>query len=132
MTKWVTYNKFINCNFIGEYGSIFFLANRVSYGNQLINCIITGFSGYVSGVPGQTLYPLGFSFDHCCFWNPDAIGFPSPPAGSIEEDPLFDDASYNLQPNSQCVDAGTSVEFLVDLDGDPRPIGDFDIGAQEQ
>jgi hypothetical protein len=58
MQKLVSYNKFINCNFIGEYGSILFLANRVSYGNQVINCIITGFSGYVSGVPGQTLYPL--------------------------------------------------------------------------
>ncbi len=45
--------------------------------------------------------------------------------GNIGGDPLFIDpenGDYRLRANSPCIDAGTKVEVLTDLDGNPRPI----------
>ncbi len=45
--------------------------------------------------------------------------------GNIGGDPLFIDpenGNYRLLPNSPCIDAGTKVDVLTDLDGNPRPI----------
>ncbi len=45
-------------------------------------------------------------------------------------DPLSED--YHLTVDSDCIDAGTTVDWLhVDHDGDTRPRPWFDIGADE-
>jgi hypothetical protein len=44
---------------------------------------------------------------------------------NIDEDPLWIDpenGDYRLQAGSPCIDAGTRVEVLTDLDGNPRPV----------
>lgn len=45
--------------------------------------------------------------------------------GNIDEDPHFIDpenGDYRLQAGSPCIDAGTRVEVLTDLDRNPRPV----------
>ncbi len=59
-----------------------------------------------------------------------------PGAGNIEADPLFyDDDNFHLAPDSPCIDAGTPVSVVSDIDGDPRPWqpngGGWDMGADE-
>jgi phage-related tail fiber protein len=59
--------------------------------------------------------------------------------GNIEYDPLFIDATnndYNLQPGSQCIDAGDSTAIppsvTTDLNGNPRIINNcIDMGVYE-
>jgi hypothetical protein len=58
------------------------------------------------------------------------------PAGNIQADPLFEDASagnYRLTAGSPCVDAGSGVAYTdTDLDGAPRISGSrIDMGAYE-
>ncbi|MCB9768440.1 MAG: right-handed parallel beta-helix repeat-containing protein [Candidatus Omnitrophica bacterium] len=54
--------------------------------------------------------------------------------GNINSDPLFVDPNngdYRLQRGSPCIDSGTDTGLTTDLDGNPRPIGDYDMGAYE-
>ncbi|MCA9438191.1 MAG: hypothetical protein KC978_20565, partial [Candidatus Omnitrophica bacterium] len=54
--------------------------------------------------------------------------------GNINSDPLFvdpDNGDYHLQRGSPCIDSGTDTGLTTDLDGNPRPIGDYDMGAYE-
>jgi hypothetical protein len=66
-------------------------------------------------------------------YNPEASDFPTIGGlnGNIEADPLFANAMFNLQSNSPCRDRGTAVIYPLDFDGDTRPPGYIDIGAQE-
>ena len=51
--------------------------------------------------------------------------------GNIEGNPLFVDPAkgdYRLQVGSPCIDTGTKVETVIDLDGNPRPV---DLVARE-
>jgi len=67
-----------------------------------------------------------------------------PGNGNIDEDPRFvnpENADYHLLMGSPCIDTGTTVELIDDLDGNPRPKdvpgvgidgeGAFDMGAYE-
>ncbi|MCA9428078.1 MAG: hypothetical protein KC994_23570, partial [Candidatus Omnitrophica bacterium] len=54
--------------------------------------------------------------------------------GNIDADPLFVDpenGDFHLQAASPCIDAGTDTGLTTDFDGNPRPIGRFDMGAFE-
>jgi hypothetical protein len=55
--------------------------------------------------------------------------------GNISADPLFVNwaaGDYHLRAGSPAIDAGTSVGApLVDFEGDPRPVGNVDMGADE-
>ncbi len=50
-------------------------------------------------------------------------------------DPAFvdpDSGDYHIGPGSAAIDAGVDAGVLVDMDGEPRPVGDgYDIGADE-
>ncbi|MCB9768444.1 MAG: hypothetical protein H6752_09630 [Candidatus Omnitrophica bacterium] len=54
--------------------------------------------------------------------------------GNINSDPKFVDpenGDYRLQRGSPCIDSGTDTGLTTDLDGKPRPIGGYDMGAYE-
>ena len=55
--------------------------------------------------------------------------------GNLAVDPLFVDwtaGDYHLRSNSPVINAGTSEGApLFDFEGDPRPIGGVDMGADE-
>jgi len=60
----------------------------------------------------------------------------------IDEDPKWvdpDNYDYHLRIDSPCIDSGTDVDLLTDLDGHPRPVDfrnrgigrGFDMGCYE-
>ena len=54
--------------------------------------------------------------------------------GNIDADPLWVDpenGDYRLRRGSPCIDSGTAVNLTIDFDGNPRPVGQFDMGAFE-
>ncbi len=90
----------------------------------LANNILAGHSvGIVHSAPVSSTVTA----DHNLFWNGS-----DPLLGihPVLADPLLD-AAYHLTAASPARDAGTPVDLTVDFDGDPRPIGGYDIGADE-
>jgi len=88
-----------------------------------INCIVS--DGNII-FPSQPLNWVNLS--HC-----DVTGG-YPGEGNIDMDPLFVDSengNYRLQRGSPCIDSGTDTGVTMDLDGNPRPIGRYDMGAYE-
>jgi uncharacterized repeat protein (TIGR01451 family) len=55
------------------------------------------------------------------------LSIANPTAG----DPLFDVDGYHIQSGSQAMDNGVTSGVSDDIDGDPRPIGGYDLGADE-
>lgn len=54
--------------------------------------------------------------------------------GNIDADPMFVDpenGDFRLMQGSPCIDSGTDTGLAHDLDGNPRPIGRYDMGAYE-
>lgn len=54
--------------------------------------------------------------------------------GNITGDPKFVDqgnGDYRLLRSSPCIESGTDTGLTTDFDGNPRPIGDYDMGAFE-
>ena len=80
---------------------------------------------------GSTTQVSGDGCDHrYSLIGPDA----APGTGNISVAPSFVDADaddYHLEPNSRGVDEGTFSAEDLDIDGDPRPVVEFDIGADE-
>jgi hypothetical protein len=102
-------NTFINCTF-GDFNTSRPLESDITGGDafSIYNSVIRRleYAGtpdiYFSNVPG-----LG-GID-----------------GNIDADPLFVDpesGDYRLQLGSPCIDSGTKVDVLLDLDGNPRPV----------
>ena len=63
----------------------------------------------------------------------DTLVGPSKPwtgTNAIQADPLLD-GQYHLTESSPAREAGTAVPLSIDIDGDPRPNGAYDIGADE-
>jgi parallel beta-helix repeat protein len=65
----------------------------------------------------------------------DLPGALEPGPHDIQAAPLFVDLAgddFHLQAGSPCIDAGTDVGVMSDIDGDPRRVGaGYDIGADE-
>jgi hypothetical protein len=140
----VVNNQWLNCTFVFTGGAsnsgAFFRSNRLSFANQLNNCIIKGFKTFAAPYGTQTGFYVPnqshFAFHYCCSWNPLANNFPSPSIGqgniNPAADPQMNGYLYNLVYGSPCINRGTTVAYGVDCDGTPRPQqGAFDIGAQE-
>ncbi|MCA9445338.1 MAG: hypothetical protein KC964_31405, partial [Candidatus Omnitrophica bacterium] len=57
-----------------------------------------------------------------------------PGEGNIDADPKFVDfesGDLHLQRGSPCIDSGTDTGLATDYDGNPRPVGRYDMGAYE-
>lgn len=86
-------------------------------------------AGHATGLNTLTPFTGSISADTNLFWN---TSDPITGTGAILEDPLLT-ADYHLQPGSPAVDAGLTIPWLtVDLEGNPRPPGEYDIGAFER
>lgn len=90
----------------------------------LTNNILSNFSSGISvNDPGS----VTITADHNLFWNTidTIVG-----TNVIQEDPLMD-ASYHLTAESPAINNGIDVSLSIDIDGNPRPNGAYDIGADE-
>lgn len=116
-----------NCTIVSNTSISSAGAGLCCSGDALIeNCIVFGNLGpspanHNDAVEGRVTYA------HVCT-TPLVSG-----VGNITNDPHFADASagdYSLSSNSPCIDAGTTNDQIVDLDGIPRPLdGDGDGSA---
>jgi hypothetical protein len=90
----------------------------------LVNDLLAGYAvGITSTAPSSST----LSVDHSLFWNADD---PIVGTNAVRADPQLD-ATYHLAAGSPARDAGAVVDVSSDIDGDPRPVGDYDIGADE-
>ena len=88
---------------------------------QIIDCIIWDHSiaiDLMSGVLSVT-------------WSDIERGWPG--TGNINSDPKFkSESDFHIGRTSPCIDSGIYAEILIDIDGDPRPLGGgYDMGADE-
>jgi hypothetical protein len=67
------------------------------------------------------------ALDHNLFWN---ASDPLVGTNAVLADPLLD-GTYHLTAGSPARDAGAPSGVTTDFDGDPRPVGGYDIGADE-
>jgi len=95
----------------------------------LTNTIVASTTwGITNTTPATTLYWV----DHTLFWatfNPGIQG-----TNPVSGDPAFVDPAagdYHVGQGSAAIGAGVDAGIDVDMDGDPRPLGGFDIGADE-
>ncbi len=85
-------------------------------------------AGHTVGVTNTQPASSTVSADTNLFWN---TSDPIVGANPTLEDPLLT-ADYHLGVGSPAIDAGLTIPWLtVDLDGNPRPPGEYDIGAFE-
>ncbi|MCB9766881.1 MAG: right-handed parallel beta-helix repeat-containing protein [Candidatus Omnitrophica bacterium] len=91
----------------------------------LLNCILVG--------PGILRYGQGYD-------DPEAeVSYSNlegnyPGKGNINVDSKFVDSAngdYHLESDSPCINSGTDTGLTTDFDGNPRPIGRYDMGAFE-
>jgi hypothetical protein len=90
----------------------------------LVNDLLTD---YTIGITNTAPASSTLSVDHSLFWNADD---PIVGTNAVRADPLLD-ATDHLTAGSPARDAGTAVDVTTDVDGDPRPVGAYDIGADE-
>jgi hypothetical protein len=90
----------------------------------LVNDLLTG---YTIGITNTALASSTLLADHCLFWN---AGDPIVGTNAVLADPLLD-ATEHLTAGSPARDAGAAVDVNSDIEGDPRPVGAYDIGADE-
>jgi len=111
-------------NTIADNGDSGIVADRYAALTMTNNLI----AGHTVGVTNTAPVSITISADHNLFWNSS-----DPIVGNnvIREDPLLT-SDYHLNTGSPAVDAGLDIPWLtVDLEGNPRPPGEYDIGAYE-
>jgi hypothetical protein len=84
-------------------------------------------AGHTIGITNTAPASSTLSADHNLFWN---ASDPIVGANAVLADPLLD-AAYHLTAGSPARDAGAAIDVTADVDGDPRPVGAYDIGADE-
>jgi hypothetical protein len=90
----------------------------------LTNNILSGFTNGISvSNPGNVTVAV----DHNLFWNTND---PILGTNAIQANPLME-AQYHLTVDSPAINTGAVVPVSNDIDGDQRPNGAFDIGADE-
>jgi hypothetical protein len=90
----------------------------------LTNNILTNFA---SGITNNNPVSNVLSADHNLFWN---TSDPIVGTNAVQADPLLD-PQYHLTSDSPAINAGVNVVLSTDIDGDSRPNGTFDLGADE-
>lgn len=138
-----------NCVFdrnIG-FGSLFYGRVYISADFDQVTCIIgTGGIGFaidrftnlpilknciVVSEPNASSTPIGMDAAIVSY---SLVEGAYPGEGNIDADPKFVDienGDLHLQRGSPCVDSGTDTGVLTDFDGNPRPIGRYDMGSFE-
>ncbi len=91
---------------------------------SLTNNVLTNFA---SGITVNDLASNVLNADYNLFWN---TSDPIIGTNAVQADPLLD-AQYHLTSNSPAINAGTTVALSTDIDGDSRPNGAYDLGADE-
>ncbi len=148
MTWSGTGGTFSNCLFNGNSSGSYSGAINSSPTTVITNCTITGNSATTGG---GAVYGYG-TITNCIIRNNTPNMVAADLAGSVtysditgeyagegnlDADPLFVNASagnYRLMAGSPCIQAGNSSAAGVgtlDLDGNPRLVGDVDMGAYE-
>ena len=90
----------------------------------LTNNILSSFAvGILVNDPGS----ITLTADHNLLWN---TSDPVLGTNAVQADPLLD-AQHHLTAASPALNAGSVVPLSIDIDGDPRPNGAYDIGADE-
>ncbi|HEY54257.1 MAG TPA: hypothetical protein G4N94_12470 [Caldilineae bacterium] len=96
------------------------------------NCIVANHTkGLIVQTPGHA------ALSGTLWWNnvTDYSGAVTVSPPNIHADPHFVDPGcgfYHLKTTSPAIDAGVNAGIVIDIDGDPRPIGaGYDIGADE-
>jgi hypothetical protein len=112
-------------------------SNGATVQTRGVNCILP-FSATSSIVTGNKI-GLGCTFDNSLF---DAGSLPSAGVGNIVGDPAFlnldlvdltSPTLYRIGPTSAAIDAaGANGDSTTDIDGDARPAGAKDMGADER
>ena len=105
-----------------DWGSAIYLWNSFL---SLTNCVIWGNQSLAIGCWTNSAATASF-----CVLQDD-VDFPG--EGNLWTDPRLGVDGCHLLSNSPCIDAGTDVDAMLDIDGEPRPVaGDpIDIGADE-
>jgi hypothetical protein len=85
------------------------------------------FAGHTVGITNTAPASSTLSVDHNLFWN---ASDPIVGVNAVRADPQLD-ATDHLTDGSPARDAGAAVDVTTDVDGDPRPVGAYDIGADE-
>ena len=141
----------VSNNYIAHKDPVLYVSNYVLQGTTLLtsnltaafkNCIAWGANGVVDDevvVDKQGSTGFNVSFDNC-LWkvknNPA-----NATANNIiaNQDPLFDSVnvqkrifSFRLKNGSPAINKGINAGVILDLDGNPRPVGLPDIGCYEK
>ncbi|MCA9411420.1 MAG: hypothetical protein KC944_09435 [Candidatus Omnitrophica bacterium] len=133
---------------MSRYGSIISLQDTEPNDVVFRNCTIDIFTGafhegvwWEFGSPPKFVNCIFVTEDYPYFFPIEDIdvtyslverGFAG--EGNLRTFPKFVDrenGDYRLMRNSPCIDAGTDTGLAEDYDGNPRPIGRYDVGAYE-
>jgi len=126
------------------------VADEIEYDSTLVtgnmqanfeNCIFWGANGSVTDevvVSKQTTDNFSVNFSNC-LWKVQDVPAPITSSAIIaNQDPLFDSINnstlyynFHLQTGSPALGAGMSAGILIDLDGNPRPATNPDLGCYQ-
>ncbi|MCB9784486.1 MAG: hypothetical protein H6751_16095, partial [Candidatus Omnitrophica bacterium] len=128
-------------------GSVFYGTGQFSAEFDQCTCIVgadtTGFGLFrfsslpvlknciVVSEPNASATPVGMN-DAIVSYSLIQGGYPG--EDNIDADPKFVDfenGDLHLQRGSPCIDSGTDTGVMTDFDGNPRPVGRYDMGAFE-
>jgi hypothetical protein len=144
----------ISNNFITHKDPVLLLTNFIEEGSTVVsnplsaifkNCIFWGENGTVEDevvVNKQPAAPLDVDFQNC-LWkvkkDPTLTQGVKSSAIIPNQSPAFDSIniqrnyySFRLRDGSPAVDKGLATGILLDLDGNPRPVGLPDLGSYEK
>ncbi|HEX3934732.1 MAG TPA: choice-of-anchor Q domain-containing protein, partial [Puia sp.] len=106
------------------------------------NCIFWGGNGSVTNevvVSQQTSASFSVNFSNCLWKVQSAPTGVTSTAIIANEDPLFDSVNnstlyydFHLQPGSPALGAGMAAGIPIDLDGNPRPPTNPDLGCYQR
>jgi hypothetical protein len=98
----------------------------------LTNTIFTGHATAVAVGGGNTVPINGV------LWYNNTTNLTHPPTATVPVtnqrtgDPVFAPDGYHLLVGSAAIDAGVTTTVSQDIDGEPRPCGGYDLGADER